>query len=57
MNILRKERVALEEVINSLRVECETLKTSLNREYEANDSHKKQINRFNKTLKQAEEVI
>jgi hypothetical protein len=56
MNTLRHERVALEQVINSLRAECETLKTSLNREYESNDTNKKQINRINKSFKQVEEV-
>ena len=56
MNVLRQERVALEEAINSLRVECETLKTSLNREYETNEANKKQLNKVSKSLKQIEEV-
>jgi hypothetical protein len=56
MNVLRQERVALEEAINSLRVECETLKTSLNREYETNETNKKQINKASKSIKQIEEV-
>ena len=56
MNVLRQERVALEEAINSLRIECETLKASLSREYDTNDSNKKKINHINKLLKQFEEV-
>ena len=56
MYVLRQERIALEEAISSLRVECDTLKSSLNREYQAHDVDKKEISRINKSLKQIEEV-
>lgn len=57
VNILRKERGALEDVISSLRAECDTLKASLNREYETNDNIKKQLNKLTKSAKQSDEVI
>ncbi len=40
---LRKEHKALEEVIQSLRVQCDTLKTSLQAEYESKENLRKQI--------------
>ena len=52
MGTLREERVALEEVIVSLRSECETLRTSLNQEFETSDSLKTQLNRINKGNKE-----
>jgi hypothetical protein len=57
MEILRNERASLEDSITTLRNECETLKTSLNKEFETNDSLKMQLNRINKGTKQLEEVI
>lgn len=57
VSILRKEREALEDVISSLRAECDTLKTSLNREYETNENIKKQLNKLTKTAKQSDEVF
>lgn len=52
MGTLREERVALEEVIVSLRTECETLRTSLNNEFTTNDNLKSQVNRLTKSSKE-----
>ncbi len=56
IQILRKERVALEEVIQSLRNECDTLRSSLNKEFEVNDHFKTQVNRLNAEKKEYQEV-
>jgi len=56
IQILRNERVALEEVIRSLRNECDTLRSSLNKEFEMNDHFKTQVSRFNKDKKDYQEV-
>ena len=56
MDILRNERVALEEVITTLRVECDNFKQNLNKEFETNDNLKLQLNRLTKETKDFEEV-
>ena len=56
IQILRDERVALEEVIQSLRNECDTLRSSLKKEFEMNDNFKTQVSRFSKEKKDIKEV-
>lgn len=55
MGTLREERVALEEVIVSLRTECETLRSSLNNEFTTNDNLKTQVSRLTKSSKEVGE--
>jgi regulator of replication initiation timing len=56
MEVLRNERVALEEVITTLRAECDNFKQNLNKEFETNDNLKLQLNRLSKETKDFEEV-
>ena len=52
MSTLRDERVALEEVIVSLRTECETLRESLNHEFQTSDGLKSQLTKLTKGTKE-----
>ena len=53
--VLRNERLALEEVICTLRNECDNLMTKFNKEFEKNDELKSQVNRLTKGTKESEE--
>lgn len=55
IELLRNERDAIEEVVQSLTNECDTLKLSLQNQYELNDSLKNKINSISKKLKENEE--
>ena len=55
MEVLRNERVALEEVITTLRSECDNFKSKLTNEFEKNDDLKSQVNRLSKGSKECEE--
>ena len=54
-DVLRNERIALEETISTMRNECDNLKTKLNKEFEKNDDLKSQVNRLTKGSKESEE--
>ena len=56
ISILRSERGALEEVISSLQKECETLKMSLVKEFEASDNLRNQLAKLSKESKETDGV-
>ncbi|CAF0937281.1 unnamed protein product [Brachionus calyciflorus] len=56
IELLRNERDAIEEVVESLTNECDTLKLSLQNQYEVNDSLKNKINSMSKKLKENEHI-
>ena len=55
IELLRMERKAFEEVVDSLRYECETLRSSLNTEFVAKDQLRGQINFLIKKINELEE--
>lgn len=55
IELLRNERDAIEEVVQSLTNECDTLKLSLHNQYDLNDSLKNKINSMAKKIKENED--